>query len=113
MTGKQALTKACRLFGKTAAVKKGKCYPVTSNLKPDGLKVSYGCSAYGAHLRPCPCGVPVYTIGLVDGVGGIRFFVVKAEGHTWEAAFEKHEANVRREHEEYEAMRKKHAGAVR
>lgn len=91
MNIKGAIKKARGIWGKNAMVEIRKC----ANYKPgkDGV---VRCS--GWHPAGCPTGINVYRIGKIE-MG--MFFCIKAEAESWEAAFEKHEANERRDHERY------------
>lgn len=100
MTKGAALARACALFGKTAAVKARKCFLYEE--RPGNPRM---CSGVGCHAQPCPSGLPLKSIGKIE-MGGL-FFLAKAEGTTWEAAFEKHEANERRDHEQFVESQKK------
>lgn len=98
MTQAAALAKAVTVFGKNAAVKTSKCFPLGKNKAGEPT-----CSEYSAHERPCPTGKKVYVVGRI-ALG--LFFEVKGTGTTWEKAFACFEANEKRDHEEYVARQK-------
>jgi len=98
VTKATALRKARALWGKTAAVKEGRCYHWR---KARGKEAEAPhCSGFGCggHVHPCPGDVVKKTIGRIE-LG--MFFMVKGEGSTWEQAFEQYQENERRDHERF------------
>ena len=107
MDTKQALRKAKKLFGKNAAIQERPCYlmPWSSKTKPQPEGWVTPCSAFGAHAKPCPGGLPMFHVGAIEGVAGIRFYVIKETGSNWHDAFARYEEKEARERAEYEARR--------
>ena len=106
MTKRQALKEAVKRWGKTGAVKAGKCGLFRQNKRQREEGRPPSCSGIGAegHKHPCPGGKKLFSVGKV--VMGM-FFEVKGSGGSWDSAFARAEESERRDRERYAALKKK------
>lgn len=101
---RRALAEAQKRWGDDARVQRERCRMIREG------KLAGRCTASltGAHPRDCTGGLTAYSVGRLNGIAGLGFFVIEGAGSTFEAAFARYDNSRARDRARYCRAMKRH-----